>query len=216
MTTPTFDRLRTALVVVDPYQEFLSEGGRVWPRVREVAESVGTVRHLRELRAAARTAGIPMCIAPHRRYRSGDFAGWQHTNPPHRAIRDGRFFAVDSFGGQWHPDLAPGPQDIVASEHWGENGFAHTDLDQQLRQHGIDSIILAGMTAPGCVEGTGRNGMELAYSITLVRDATAAYSKEHLHATVDLNAQFWANAVLSTDEVIAALAVLGPVPTSEA
>jgi nicotinamidase-related amidase len=42
------------------------------------------------------------------------------------------------------------------SEHWGESRFAHTDLDQQLRKHGIENIILADLTAPGCVEGAGR------------------------------------------------------------
>jgi len=66
----------------------------------------------------------------------------------------------------------------VASGHWGETGFAHTDLDQQLRQHGIEHIILAGLTAPGCVEGTGRWALELGYSVTLAKDATAAFTRE--------------------------------------
>jgi nicotinamidase-related amidase len=48
----------------------------------------------------------------------------------------------------------------------GESGFAHTDLDQQLRQHGIERIILARLTALGCVEGTGRWAPELAYAVT--------------------------------------------------
>ncbi len=77
--------------------------------------------------------------------------------------------------------------DIVATEHWGMNGFAHTDLDQQPRQHGIDHIFVADLTAPGCVEGTGRWAIELGYAVTLVKDVTAAFSKEWAHATVELN-----------------------------
>lgn len=89
----------------------------------------------------------------------------------------------------------------MATEHWGISGFAHTDLDQQLRQHGIEHIILAGLTAPGCVEGTGRWGMELGYAVTLVKDATASFSREWMHAAVELNGPLYAE-VLTTAEVI--------------
>jgi nicotinamidase-related amidase len=95
-------------------------------------------------------------------------------------IRDGKVYEVGTDGGEWYPDRAPQAGDIVASEHWGMSGFAHTDLDQQLRQHGIENIILAGLTAPGCVEGTGRWALELGYTVTLVNDATAAFTKEHM------------------------------------
>ena len=103
------------------------------------------------------------------------------------------------------PGLRPADGDIVASEHWGESGFAHTDLDQQLRQHGIEHIILAGLTAPGCVEGTGRWALELGYAVTLVKDATAAFTREWMHAAVELNAPIYAEQVLTTAEVVAAL-----------
>jgi nicotinamidase-related amidase len=91
----------------------------------------------------------------------------------------------------------------VSSEHWGESGFAGTDLDIHLRQHGIERIILAGMTAPGCVEGTGRYGYELGYSVTLAKDATASFTREWMHAAVELNAPIYAESVLTTTEVLA-------------
>jgi len=37
---PVYTKDDTALVLVDPYNEVLSEGGKVWPRLKEVAESV--------------------------------------------------------------------------------------------------------------------------------------------------------------------------------
>jgi nicotinamidase-related amidase len=55
------------------------------------------------------------------------------------------------------------------------------------------------------VEGTGRWALELAYSVTLVKDATAAVSAEHMHAAVELNAPIYAERVLTTADVAAAL-----------
>lgn len=174
--------------------------------MKEVAESVGLHANLRLLLTAVREAGIPVFVAPHRSPRPGDFDGWQRMSRAHRVLRDGGYYEYGTFGGGWHPELGPRPGDIVCTEHWGMSGFAHTDLDQQLRQHGIEDVILAGMTAPGCVEGTGRHGMELGYSITLVKDATAAFTKEHLRAAVELNGPLYAEAVVPAGEVVAALA----------
>ena len=86
------------------------------------------------------------------------------------------------WGGDWHPDLIPQPGDVVVEQHWGQNGFANTDLDFQLKQRGIEKIIVGGVVANTCVEGTARYGAELGYHVTLVRDATAAFSPEAMHA----------------------------------
>ena len=205
MTALTVDPATTGLVLVDPYNDMLSEGGAVWPRVGEVVESTGTVTHLRELLAAFRGTGLPVFIAPHRRWRPGDTGRWQHAARPYRALADLRLFADGTFGGDWHPDLRPQAGEIVAAEHWAMNGFAGTDLDLQLRQHGVQHIVLAGMTAPGCVEDTGRYALELGYQVTLVRDATAAFSKELLHAVTDLTGPLWAEAVRPAADVIASV-----------
>jgi nicotinamidase-related amidase len=194
----------TALVLVDPYNDFFAEDGKIYPLVREVAESVDLHQHIRELLAAVRDAGIMTVIAPHRRYRPGDAANWVRPGPTHRRFRDNKLYAVGGKGGEWYPDFAPGEGDIVASEHWGMSGFANTDLDQQLRQHGVENIILAGLTATGCVEGTGRWGMELGYAVTLVKDATASFSKEWMNAAVELNGPLYAD-VATTAEVIGGL-----------
>ncbi len=153
--------------------------------------------------AAVRAAGIQVVIAPHRRWRPGDFEGWLRPGRAARTIGDGKVFQAGTWGGEWYPGFAPRDSDIVASEHWGESGFASTDLHMHLRQHGIEHIILAGLTAPGCVEGTGRYGYELGYAVTLVKDATASFTKEWMHAAVELNAPVYAESVLTTAEVIA-------------
>jgi hypothetical protein len=44
---PAYDPVRTGLLFVDPYNDFLSEGGKLWPRVKEVAEQVGLIENLK-------------------------------------------------------------------------------------------------------------------------------------------------------------------------
>jgi nicotinamidase-related amidase len=49
-------------------------------------------------------------------------------------------FADGMWGGERHPELAPRPGDVVIQPHWGQSGFANTDLDVQLKQRGIEKI----------------------------------------------------------------------------
>lgn len=58
MTTPDYAAAHTALLLIDPYNDFLSEGGKLNALAKPVADAVGTVAHMRELVAAARKAGI--------------------------------------------------------------------------------------------------------------------------------------------------------------
>ena len=199
--TSTYDTAKTAFVLVDPYNDFFAEDGKIYPLVKDVAESVGLHEHIRELLAAVRAAGVQVVIAPHRRWHPGDLEGWLRPGPAQARLAERRLYAAGTIGGEWYPDFAPLDGDVVATEHWGISGFAHTDLDQQLRQRGVEHVILAGLTAPGCVEGTGRWAMELGYAVTLVKDATASFSKEWMHAAVELNGPLYAE-VLTTAEVI--------------
>jgi hypothetical protein len=44
MTGHAYDKATTALLFVDPYNDFLSEGGKVWPRLKDIAIEVGLAR----------------------------------------------------------------------------------------------------------------------------------------------------------------------------
>ena len=58
---------RTAYLLIDPYNDYLSEGGKIWPRVEQVATQVGLLDYLGALDAAVQAAGVPVFIVPHRR-----------------------------------------------------------------------------------------------------------------------------------------------------
>ena len=89
------------------------------------------------------------------------------------------------------PILYPQPGDVVVGQHWGQNGFANTDLDVQLKQRGIEKIIIIGMMANTCIEGTARSGAELGYHVTLVPDATTAFSRGAMRAAHRINATYF-------------------------
>jgi len=205
MVAPTDPPDRTALLLVDPYNDFLSDGGKVWPRVKDVAEEVDLLNHLRTVVAAIRRAGIQVFIVPHRRWEPGDYEAWDHPTP--YQVESGRrqVFARGSWGGEWHPDFAPRPDDIVIKEHWGSSGFANTDLDFRLKQRGIMRVIVIGMLANTCIECTSRFAAELGYHVTLVKDATAAFTEEMMYAAHELNGPTFAHAIVTTAELVAAL-----------
>jgi nicotinamidase-related amidase len=196
---------RTALLLVDPYNDFLSDGGKLWPSVKPVAEQVDLLANLCALIEAARRCGVVVFFVPHRRWREGDYDGWRHPSPWQTLTDRGSFFAESTWGGDWHPKLVSQPGDVMIRQHWGQNGFANTDLDFQLKQRGIEKIILVGMLANTCIEATARFGSELGYHVTSVRDATAAFSLEAMHAAHETNGPTFAHAILTTDAVITAL-----------
>ncbi len=205
MTHPVYAPERTALLLVDPYNDFLSDGGKLYPMLRSVADEVELLDNLRMTVAAARGQSIQVYYVPHRRWQPGDYANWDHPNPTQRLIQQRHTFAKGSWGGEWHPDFVPQESDIIIQEHWGQSGFANTDLDFQLKQRGITHVIVAGLLANTCIESTARFAMELGYHVTLVRDATAAFSKEMMHAAHELNGPTFAHSIVDTRELVQTL-----------
>jgi nicotinamidase-related amidase len=192
----------TALLIVDPYNDFMSEGGKLYGRTKKTAEAVGFYDNMRKLIPGVRAAHIKVFIVPHHRWRKGDYKGWKHMNPSQiRANRD-QDFAAGTWGGEFHPEYGPREGDVVVHEHWGQSGFANTDLDSQLKQLGIEKIVLVGMIANTCVESTARLGMELGYHVTIIKDATAAFSHEGMYAAHEVNGPQFAHAILTTKELL--------------
>jgi len=114
-------------------------------------------------------------------------------------------FAYGTWGGELRPGFEPQLGDVVAHEHWCSSGFANTDLDLQLKRHGIHELIVMGLIAHTCLEATVRYGAELGYQVTVVMDATADYSDAEMHAALEVNIPNYASAVVTADELVASL-----------
>ena len=200
---PVYPLGHTALLLVDPYNDHLSEGGKLWPGLAAVAAAVGLHANLRRICQAIRCARWPVFFVPHHRAQADDLAGWAQPTPYQQAAARAQVFARGSWGGQWHRDLAPQPGDIVATEHRGASGFCHTDLDFLLRQKSISHVIVIGLVANTCIETTSRHASELGYHVTLVRDATAAFTPEAMHCAHEINGPTYAHAILTTRQFLA-------------
>jgi hypothetical protein len=85
MAKVTYDKQLTALRVIDPYNDFISEGGKVWDRLKGVAEANKCVPHMMQVLDAARKAGLRVFYALHRRYRLGDYENWKYIAPIQKA-----------------------------------------------------------------------------------------------------------------------------------
>jgi nicotinamidase-related amidase len=208
MANVTYSSELTALLVIDPYNDFTSEGGKIWDRIRVVAEANDCVAHMLKVLNAARKAQLRVFYALHRRYRPGDYETWKYIAPIQKAAWDRKAFEYGTWGGEIRLEFLPKPGEIVAAEHWCSSGFANTDLDLQLKKHGIHQLIVIGLIAHTCIEATVRFAAELGYEVTVVRDATADYSDEAMHAALDINIPNYASAIVSTEEIVARMSTL--------
>ena len=208
MAIVTYDKDITALLVIDPYNDFISEGGKVWDRLKGVAEANACVPHMLQVLNAARKAGLRVFYALHHRYRPGDYETWKYVAPVQKAAWSRKIFEYGTWGGEFRSEFAPQPGEIVAQEHWCSSSFANTDLYLQLKKHGVHQLIVTGLIAHTCVEATVRFAAELGYEVTMVRDATASYSEEEMHAALDINIPNYASAMVTTHAIIDALAAV--------
>jgi nicotinamidase-related amidase len=208
MNNPTSDKGITALLVIDPYNDFISEGGKIWPRIKAVAEANNCVPNMLRVLNAAREARLQIFFAMHHRYRPGDYESWKYIAPIQKAAWTRKTFEYGTWGGEFRAEFAPNPGEIVVQEHWCSSGFANTDLDLQLKKHGIHKLIVIGLIAHTCIEATVRFAAELGYEVTVVKDATADYSDEMMHAALDINLPNYANAIVTAKEIVGSISSL--------
>ena len=100
MANLKFDKEITALLVIDPYNDFISEGGKLWDRLKTVAEANDCVPHMLQVMNAARKAELRIVYALHRRYRPGDYESWQYIAPIQKAAWSHKIFENGTWGGE--------------------------------------------------------------------------------------------------------------------
>jgi len=174
---------RTALVITDPQNDFLSPQGVAWGVVGASVEANGTVAHLRDLLHTAKATRMPVFVSPHYYYPSDH--GWKFGGALEQLMHTIGMFdrrgalTVEGFrgsGADWLEIYRPYLEDgatVIASPH-KVYGPETNDLALQLRKRGISKVILAGMSANLCVEAHLRELLEQGFEVAVVGDATAA------------------------------------------
>ncbi|MEB0077152.1 cysteine hydrolase [Pseudomonas sp. CCI3.2] len=210
------DLSKTALVIIDPQNDFLSPEGVSWALVGKSVTENDTVKHIGQLFAAAKQAGITVAVSAHYYYPCDH--GWHFGGPLEHVMHDIGMFdrkgpltleGFENSGADFLPEYKQYILDgktIIASPH-KVYGPESNDLALQLRKHGVSQIILAGMAANLCVESHLRELLEQGFEVAVVRDATAAPiipdGDGYLAALI--NFRFLANALWTTQETVARL-----------
>jgi nicotinamidase-related amidase len=101
-----------------------------------------------------------------------DFHNIPGTNKSFSALGRNPALHSDSPETQIHEALAPQPGDIVVRKV-RVGAFSTTDLDRQLQEKGIDTLILAGISTSGCVLSTVRDAADRDYRLYVLEDASA-------------------------------------------
>ena len=208
----------TAVVVIDPQNDVLSEKGVSWDLVGDSVKENKTVENIERIFKAAKQNGFEVFISPHYYYPT-DY-GWKFAGTLEQMMMESKEFVrsgaltLDGFSGSgadWLERFKPFIEDgktIVASPH-KVYGPQSNDLILQLRKRSISKVILLGMLANLCVECLLRELLEQGFEVLVVKDATAAPRHPELgdgYKAALINFGYLANAVLSTDEVVAAMA----------
>ena len=189
----------TALVIVDPQNDFLSEKGVVWDLVGDLVVKNNVVDKLKALIAKAKEAGVAVVYSPH--YYDKEYNAWHNVNFIDRVMFDRKMFNRGTWGAEWHPELKPDGDTIVAAPHKNLSGFHTSDIDIQLRKRGINTILLAGMSANLCVESHLRDAEEKGYQVIVINDATAAAGEDAYKAALT-NYSFIAHESITTEEAL--------------
>jgi biuret amidohydrolase len=177
------DPATTALVVIDMQRDFLEPGGFGELLGNDVSLLQSAVAPLRAVLAAAREAGLLIIhtreghrgdltdCPPSKRTRGGLATGIGDLGP------NGRILVRGEPGHDIVDELAPGPGEVVLDKP-GKGSFYATDLELILRNRGITSLIVAGVTTEVCVHTTVREANDRGFECLVLADCCGSYFPE--------------------------------------
>jgi nicotinamidase-related amidase len=171
---------RTALLVIDMQRDFLLPEGyaaKAGLDIGPLREVIGPVRTVLD---AARAAGLMIVHT-----REGHVPDLSDC-PPWKRERSrragaeigsagplGRLLVRGEYGHDFIDELRPASGEGVIDKP-GYSAFAHTGLQAQLTQRGIDILLIAGITTEVCVSSTLRDAIDRGYRCYAIGDACAS------------------------------------------
>jgi len=176
------DPSKTAVVLIEFQNDFVSEGGALHGAVEAVMDKTDMLANTKKMVQAARAAGATIMHAPI------TFAPGYNEISAHpygilKGVVDGAAFIKGGWGGAIADEMAPQEGDIVIEGKRGLDTFASINLDFILRSKGIETLVLGGFLTNCCVESTMRSGYENGYKVITLSDCVAATSvEEHENA----------------------------------
>ena len=205
---------RTALVVTDPQNDFLDPKGAAYGLFADNLKELNAIDNMERLFKAAKQNGLPVFVSPHGYFPQDN--EWENPGALQKQLLQLKVFArKDSayasdlkgsgadFLGRYKPYILDG-KTVITSPHkiYGPDS---NDLALQLRNRGVDTVVLAGLAANLCTDSHLRELVEHGFKVVVVKDAVGAPGADAYKAAV-LNYGLIANAVWNTDAAVAAMA----------
>lgn len=174
---------KTALICIEFQNDFTTAGGKLHEAVKPVMDSTNMLANTAETIAFSRQKGakifhLPIKFSENYRELSTNSYGILGN------VLAGKCFPSAEWGGQFSESVSPAPEDVIIEGKKGLCGFASTNLDFVLRQHGIEVIALTGFLTNCCVESTMRTAYEKGYKVITLTDCMAATSLEAQEAAI--------------------------------
>jgi nicotinamidase-related amidase len=208
------DKKRTALVLADIQNDFLTAGGVYYPMIEDSLKEHAVHDNLEKLLIAAKANDIEVIHSPHYYYphdgkwiaplgAMADYvskAGLVGRHDP-LSLKDFENSGAD-FPVRYKRYLQDG-KTVNTSPHKGYSS-QQNDLVMQLRMRRIEKVIMAGPVANLCLESHMRDLIESGFEVAMVRDAVAGSRNEEgdAYQAAMVNYRFMANAVWTTDEAV--------------
>ena len=163
---------RTALLVVDVQNDFADRDGSLYV---QDGEKVVPLINLEIDRAQA--AGVPVVYTK----------DWHPPETPHFAKYGGKWpvhCVRETWGAEFHPDLevagdivykATGPEDGYSGfsvTHLPTGERRETGLEQFLRNHRVDHVVIAGLATDYCVKDTALDAVRKGFDAQVITEAT--------------------------------------------
>jgi nicotinamidase-related amidase len=174
---------RCALVIIDMQRDFLEPGGFGEALGNDVSQLRKIVAPLRALLGAARDACLTVIHTRegHRPDMTDAPRAKVERGAPSLRIGDrgpmGRILIRGEVGHDIIPELYPLAGEPVLDKP-GKGGFYQTDLDLMLRNRGIETLLVCGVTTEVCVHTTVREANDRGYRCIVVGDCCGSYFPE--------------------------------------
>lgn len=204
----------TAVVIIDPQNDVLSEKGTSWDLLSASLAENHTVENIEHLIKAAKAGGYAVIISPHYFY-PADY-DWMHNGPleseevrTHTFARQGPL-TLQSFrnsGADWLERYKPYIEDgktVICSPH-KVFGPQTNDVALQLGKRNLNKVILGGMIANLCVESHLREFLDGGLEVAVIKDATAGPRHPEWgdgYQAAMINYRYLAHALWSTNEAV--------------
>lgn len=174
---------KTAIVITDPQNDFLSPDGVAWGVVGESVKANNTVTNIESLFKIAKQKNMLVFVSPHYYYKYDHT--WKFEGTLEVLMHSIKMFdrknalLTDNFensGADWLNNYKKyiNENNVIVTSPHKVYGPESNDLSLQLRKQGINKVILAGMSANLCVESHMRELIEDGFEVSVVKDATAA------------------------------------------